>query len=256
MDSNLRDMVRGSRKHVLDWAGTPRFLPDLLELAQPVECHVTATSKWRPLGYGDDSEARLETFGPAVMPGLSVWATLRSWWLKHEKGANTPNWDIALHCQVEGAPGLILVEAKANEPELSDAGKSRSKKPSEKSDENREQIGTAIGEARAALASQFPGICIDRDKSYQLSNRIAFAWKLASLGVHTVVIYLGFTGDSGISDVGRPFRDEQDWRDVFTKHLDVVCPSPIAERRIQVGPASFWILSRARPVIEISQPVI
>lgn len=248
-------MYRGSRKHMLDWVSTPLFLPEILGIAQPVECRVTASSRWRPIGYADSSEARLETFGPDVMPSGEVWPALRSWWLKHEKGANTPNWDIALHCLVEGTPGLVLVEAKANEPELGATGKSRVKNPSEKSDQNRDHIGAAIAEARTALAPQYPGICIDRDKSYQLSNRIAFAWKLASLGVPTVIIYLGFTGDSGIADVGRPFRDEQDWRDVFARHLNELCPSPFAEQRIQVGPASFWILPRARPVLAISPQV-
>jgi hypothetical protein len=32
--------------------------------------------------------------------------------------ANTPNWDLAFGCEIAGKTGLILVEAKANEPEL------------------------------------------------------------------------------------------------------------------------------------------
>ncbi len=43
---------------------------------------------------------------------------LRKWWLVHERGANTPNWDIAAGCEIEGKTGVILVEAKANVPEL------------------------------------------------------------------------------------------------------------------------------------------
>ena len=38
---------------------------------------------------------------------------LRDWWLAVERGANTPNWDLASTCRVEGKRGLLLVEAKA-----------------------------------------------------------------------------------------------------------------------------------------------
>src|SRR4051812_34045043 len=116
-------MPRGSRKHVLDWTSQPRFIPELLQLVQPAECRITASSIWQPLGHSASQEARLEVFGPAAMPGHPAWPVLSSWWQRHPAGANTPNWDIAVSCEVEDQPGLILVEAKANVPELSASGK-------------------------------------------------------------------------------------------------------------------------------------
>jgi hypothetical protein len=61
-------MSRGSRKHVLDWTERPEFCAELLQLVAPVECRLTAQSKWMPRGYRSPDEARLETFGPEVLP--------------------------------------------------------------------------------------------------------------------------------------------------------------------------------------------
>jgi hypothetical protein len=248
-------MPRGSRKHVLDWTDQPRFLPELLQLVRPVSCKITAESIWQPLGTKAPSEARLEQFGPRAYPEHPAWPVLTAWWLRNARGANTPNWDIALSCDVEGQPGLILVEAKANVPELSEAGKWEDEKASPNSEENRKHIGKAIDEARVALNPVLPGISIGRDRHYQLSNRIAFAWRLASLGIPTVLVYLGFTGDTGISDVGTPFTDDVHWQTTVRQHVSGVCPSTVFDNPVDVGPASFWLLSRSRPVISISAPV-
>jgi hypothetical protein len=240
-------MPRGSRKHVLDWTSQPRFLPELLQLVQPVECRITASSIWQPLGHNAPQEARLDVFGPAAMPGHPAWPALCSWWLRHPVGANTPNWDIALSCEVEGRPGLILVEAKANVPELSASGKPLTRSASSNSAANHEHISMAISDAKAGLTPLLPFVEIHRDRHYQLSNRLAFAWKLASLGIPTVLVYLGFTGDEGIRDVGAPLASDQHWQSLFREHLGAVCAPEILERPMNVGSAHFWVLARSRP---------
>lgn len=248
---DLGGTIRGSRKHVLDWAEHPRFLPDLLQLLDPVDVKVTARSAWAPMGYADPVEARLETWGPRHLPSHAAWAELRRWWLAHEKGANTPNWDLALLAEIEGKPGLVLVEAKANVPELSTAGKAPPR-DSDRSRQNHERIKRAIAEAREALEPLSPGIRIDRDSHYQLSNRIAFTWKLATLGIPTVLVYLGFAGDQGIADAGLPFRDDQHWKGTFKNHLRDLSAEPLCETRNTAGDVPFWLLARLRPVIEPS----
>ena len=85
-------------------------------LVKPVDVRISAHSRWMPRGYDAPQEARLETFGPEFLPDNSAWNTLRDWWLCHKEGANTPNWDIAVGCEIDGHPGIILVEAKANVP--------------------------------------------------------------------------------------------------------------------------------------------
>jgi hypothetical protein len=188
------------------------------------------------------------------MPDHAAWPRLHSWWLKHKRGANTPNWDIAVSCHIEGQPGLILVEAKAHERELEESGKRAERGASAASQANHDRIGGAISEACTQLSPKYPGISLDRDTHYQTSNRIAFAWKLASLGIPTVMIYLGFIGDEGIRNVGTPFRDQSHWLDIFEKHLASVCPTSICNAATQCGEANFWLLPRARHVLQVSPP--
>jgi hypothetical protein len=207
-----------------------------------------------PRGYRSPDEARLETFGPEALPGAQAWESLRTWWLAHERGANTPNWDIAVGCEIEETPGLILVEAKANLPELSIAGKSSDTGASAPSLANHERIGLAIDEACAALRHMAAAITISRDSHYQLSNRVAFAWKLASLGVPTVLVYLGFVGDTGIADAGAPFESAAHWQESFGDYTSSVVPKELFERRLECGRAPAWLLVRSRRVIELSGP--
>jgi len=202
---------------------------------------------------GDEApvEARLETFGPSVMPSHDAWPKLMGWWLTHARGANTPNWDIALACEIEGKAGLVLVEAKANVPELSEAGKRLDTDASPNSNENHMRIGGAIAEAQTALHEHLPGISISRDRHYQLSNRLAFGWKLANLGIPTVILYLGFIGDRGLA---KPFLNEAHWNEVFAIHMAGVCPPSAIGTQLPVGPAGLWIMSRTRVVLEPSNP--
>ena len=205
-----------------------------------------------PHGYHAPDEARLETFGPEFLADSPVWATLRKWWLAHERGANTPNWDIAMGCEVEGLPGLIVVEAKANVPELSVAGKPVDSTASAASAENHQRIGLAINEACVELQRLSVATAISRDSHYQLANRVAFTWKLASLGVPTVLVYLGFLGDDGIEDAGAPFADSAHWEATFAEYAHAMVPKDLFERRIDCGAAAAWFQVRSRRVIEAS----
>jgi hypothetical protein len=182
-----------------------------------------------------------------------TWSSLRKWWLVHERGANTPNWDIAAACEIEGRPGLILVEAKANVPELTVAGKPVDAGASAASGANHERIGLAINEACASLRRISASTAISRDSHYQLSNRVAFAWKLASLGVPTVLAYLGFWGDGGIGDAG-PFENAEHWEAAFAQYAHTMVPIELFERRIECEGAPMWLLVRSRQVIEVSAP--
>ena len=223
------------------------------EIAQVcLQCARTAEALWLPAGSNNGAEARLERFGPQAYPGHQAWPLLTSWWLKHTNGATTPNWDIALSCEIQGRPGLILVEAKANVSELRKGGKRLDREASPNTLENHSHIGDAIDDARVALDKQLHGIQISRDSSYQLSNRIAFAWKLASLGIPTVLVYLGFIGDQGIWQAGAQFDSDAHWQRIFREHLSRVCPLQILDGPIRAGEADFWLQERSRPVINHS----
>jgi len=100
------------------------------------------------------------------------------------------------------------------------------------------------------------GIAISRNTHYQLANRIAFAWKLATLGVPTVLVYLGFTGDDGIADAGEPFRDHAHWVVEFDRYAHGGVPSSLREVKVPCGASYFWLLVRDRPVVSISAPPV
>ena len=243
---------RGSRKHVLDWVSRPTFVTELLALCRGFEVRVNRDSRWMPLSYKEPEEARLEQFGPAWNPLSPTWEALQDWWLLHRKGANTPNWDIALGCEILGKPGLVLVEAKAHETELDPRGKTPPDPRSEKSKANHEQIARAIDEARSGYSATGHEIQISRDTHYQLSNRLAFMWRLARADIPTVLVYLGFTGDQPIGAGVVPFRDHEHWAQAFETYSKPVMPRTMIENCLQLGPAPAWLLVRSRPVFEES----
>ncbi len=161
-------------------------------------------------------EARLDKPNELVPP--EVRQQLREWWLAVPQGANTPNWDIASTCTIRGKRGLVLVEAKAHSNELDEKGKRLDGKSNK---ENHEQIGRAIHEANEALRS-VTGRCwnLSRDSHYQLSNRFAWSWKLASLGVPIVLLYLGFLN----ANDGPLFRSEAEWECTLKNHCKGIVP--------------------------------
>jgi hypothetical protein len=205
-----------------------------------------------PGGYDKPAEARLETFGPRWTRASEPWPALRSWWLKHSAGANTPNWDIAIGCKIEDHPGLVLVEAKANWPELGIAGKTLMQQASLNSKANHERIGEAIVEAREGLQRLDARVAITHGSHYQLANRLAFTWKLGMLGLPVVLLYLGFTGDEGIRDAGAPFADDKDWQRAFRQYAEGTVPSDLFDRRLDLGSSPIWLVSRSRSILEVS----
>jgi hypothetical protein len=243
---------RGSRKHVLDWVENPKFPKQITKMLIPTGAVVTTDDIWMPLNHEKPKEARLESFGPKALPDLIRWDILSDWWLVHKRGANTPNWDFASTCRIYGQKGLVLVEAKANASELKVAGKVLDPSASRKSRENHKKISYAINEANEALRKIIPGVSISRNSHYQLANRIAFSWKLSSLGVPVVLVYLGFCGDSGIIDVGEPIVSPNHWEQLMHQHTVGVLPKGFFDRTLKCGPATFQLIIRSRYIKEDS----
>jgi hypothetical protein len=145
-----------------------------------------------------------------------------------------------------------LVEAKANVSELKADGKVLDPSASENSKKNHKKISHAIREANEALNKLIPGVSISRDSHYQLSNRIAFSWKLASLGIPIVLVYLGFCGDRGIIDVGEPIKNQSHLKRLMQQYSEKVLPNDFFDREINCGSATFQLIIRSRDVKEIS----
>ena len=239
-------LERGSRRHVLDWTESPQFSTELEQLTAPLSVRVAGPDCWMPRGRSAPCEARLGTFRPYPFRESCPWSELRGWWLAHPRGANTPNWDLACAAYINDEPGLILVEAKAHTSELSSAGKPPCRAHIGATAENHGRIGAAIGEASDALRSVDARVNLQRDAYYQLSNRIAFAWKLASLGVPTVLVYLGFLGDGNVRGPEHALKGDGHWQRVFREHAESVWPDSLLEDAVPAGTSSFWVLVRSR----------
>ena len=246
---------RRSRKHVLDWLQEDKdeFLASLNGSIELTGARVTADDLWMPGGYSQPREARLDDLDDRWLPP-DVRDAIAEWWLVHQERANTPNWDLLATCSFSDRRGLVLVEAKAHRNELKTAGKALKSKPSDKSKENNTQIGAAIREACDGVNVQWPGFSISRDSHYQLSNRMAFGWKLASLGVPTVLLYLGFIGDTGIPEAEGPFMSTNDWDNAMCEYAKGILPEDFVtlgirdQGNVEVNGTPFAFLIRSRPI--------
>src|SRR5450830_1790281 len=201
-----RDRAAGSRMHILDWLDGGTFTPRINEMLRPTELFVPQSGKRMPSGWDNTDEARLgKECGALIDDSLNM--TLANWWLINVAGANVPNWDLACEALYHGnRPALVLAEAKAYVREFTDGAGGHGSNNAD----NQKQIAKAIQEASDALSRHAPGVKISSNSWYQFSNRVAFAWKLASHGIPTALIYLGFLGDVGIST--DPLRDDNYWR--------------------------------------------
>lgn len=244
-------MYSGSRKHVLDWTGRETFLAELGELVAPAPVRIASESVFMPRGHDHPDEARLATFGREWLSSHEAWCRIDDWWLVNKAGANTPSWDIAVGCMIEDRPGLVLVEAMASHPELGAGGKLLRLDSSKASRENHNRIGAAIDEACDGWNRLGSGTAITRDSHYQLANRLALTWKLAKHGIPVVLLYLGFTGDTGI-DAGKPFLDDEDWQRSFAAHASATIPMGLFGKRLEIDATPVWLMLRSRPVNVVS----
>ena len=223
---------RGSRPRcVLLVDGDGKEVADRLTqlVGRQEEVIIDHSDRWMPYGKPvrkDDSwdnapakEAQLDELANLLPRNIKrqqeIKEQLRCWWLAANGRANTPNWDIVSTCRIKGKPGLLLVEAKAHVNELSCSGKPLRKAASKNSRKNHERICRAIAQANEAFQSATGGKWgLSRDHHYQLSNRFAWSWKLASLGIPVVLLYLGFLNAQDMC--GKElFRTCTDWKNAL-----------------------------------------
>ena len=129
-----------------------------------------------PKGLANPREIELDKEKIPINGSIDYCTKLNKWWL--EKSARTPVWDLVCKAEIDGLPGVILVEAKAHNNELY---KEKDKTGSEKRSANYESIKEALD-----LVNTKYNYNLSPDTHYQLSNRIAWSIKLASLGIPVV----------------------------------------------------------------------
>ena len=190
-----------------------------------------------PKGFTAPEEARLGDTEGLLSPEHRDIVT--SWWLAVRARANTPNWDIASTASIDGTQGLVLIEAKAHAAELKRAGHGI------RNQQNLDQIRGAVEEANAALEEITPGWCLSCDSHYQLANRFAWSWKVASLGIPVLLVYLGFLNAVEMVDQGEPFADAGAWEGTMRSHAAGVAPENFWEEEMGVYGTSLRAITRS-----------
>lgn len=217
---------KGSRKHVLDLIDGDDFIQTLNDILQPYGASIADSKTVQPKGSKDDFEYELQYFInkhklAERFPLLeAIDSNFNKWW--NPRGGKSPTWDMISLCQLNGKEAILLVEAKAHIKEFDIKGKRLKDNPSDGSITNHSNIEARIKEACGDLNCTHTGFDISRDKHYQLSNRVAFAWQLKQLNVPVVLLYLGFTGDDYFKKDF--FKDDSHWEEEFTKYIDGVVP--------------------------------
>ncbi len=232
-------MARGSQLGcLLLTEGAPGLVAERLNrLIAPHAIVDPARHTWMPIGRNSPEEAKLGECPRFLC--ASHRELITTWWLAIRKRANTPNWDIASTATIDGQDGLVLIEAKAHSNELKTDGKPLGNRW------NHERIAVAINEANVGFTAALPGWYLSRDTHYQLANRFAWAWKIATLGVPVVLIYLGFLQMDDMRDQGAPLVSGADWDRLVRDHAAGVVPDSAWERRFAIGSATMRPLIRS-----------
>lgn len=243
---------RGSkpRCHLLTHGATEAVARRLTALVSAFAV-VSPNDRWMPRGFVDLEEAQLHKAPRLLPPALS--ARLGEWWLPADRqDARTPNFDLASTCKIDGTPGLLLIEAKAHAAELQKEAIGRrleatDPKEAAKRTASHKTIGAAIESARIGLSSatNFEWR-IDRDSHYQMSNRFAWSWKLAELGIPVVLVYLGFVRAGDMSKPGEvPFANAAAWDALVRAHSAPLFPGDVWDRRWDINGVPFIPLIRS-----------
>ena len=242
---------RGSkpRCHLLTHGSPDVVAARLTALVAPF-ASVAPSDRWMPEGFEDTAEATLPEAERLLSADVRL--ELRRWWLVvASNNTRTPNWDVACTCTIEGKTGIVLIEAKAHDEELikEKTGKRLGASASANSRRNHLRIGQAIRDASAALAGDTGQTwALLRDRNYQMSNRFAWAWKLADLGIPVVLVYLGFLRANEMNDRGKPLADAADWRNVVKRHSQALFPAAVWDQRWTCSGQPFIPLIRSLEV--------
>jgi hypothetical protein len=208
---------------------------------------------WLPKGFENMAEARIGQT-PGFIPDHRK--ALIRWWLDvsarphNVHRGNIPNWDIASTADIGGERGLILVEAKAHVAELGNAsGKKLKADAVQDSRANHEGIKIAIQAANDGLETATSVKWqLSRDSHYQLANRFAWVWKIASLGVPVALVYLGFIAADEMSGGRKLIANGEEWERIVKDHARGIVPDSAWNETIDVAGTPMRALIQSKHI--------
>jgi len=240
----MSKQYRGSRKHILELVRRSDFIEVINNLLGDKEISLTDQDKQQP-NAASEEEWTLRQFCAQYCRDLFEFDRFDSWWVPDQY--KNPTWDLLSTCTIKGYSGLLLVEAKAHEGELHYGGKKLRRSASEQSRKNHETIRRCIKQANKAMNEKYSGFNISIDHCYQLSNRVASAWKLTESGLPTVLLYLGFIGDEYFED---HFVDAEHWQRMMGAYLINVVPLSFPGKTVKFEKeVTLTILIKSLPIL-------
>jgi hypothetical protein len=213
--------MRGSKKHLLDLLDRGDYVQVMNELLADRGVSVTGEDARHPSGHHDPTEWGLSHFCRQYCHDWFDQGLLSGWWPGGQ--ARPPMWDLISTCSVDGRQGILLVEAKAHEKECKIDDKKSAPSGSAQSRANHQKIIDCLSQAEAGLNQVYGGgFSFSIENHYQLANRVAHLWKLATCGIPVVLLYLGFTGDTYFK---RDYLIDADhWQRVMGAYMQGVVP--------------------------------
>jgi len=234
---------KGSQRAMLKLIESDHFLGSINKLIKPY-AEITVYDNWMPKSLYNDKEAELKNFLKYNFD-LQMYNKIVNWWLHVD--STTPNWDLVSTCTIDGKRGILLVEAKAHEKELTEEshGKKLKVDATYDSEKNHASIGVAIHEANNGIKDMGFEVSISRDNCYQLSNRVGHAWWLANQGIPVVLLYLGFLDCQDMNDgKNKLFHSPKDWEDCFLNHAKQVGVDSIVDEWVDCRESKFITICR------------
>lgn len=210
--------MKGSKKHIFDFVNEFNFIDIFNDKFKDRNLKLDKNDVFNPNKF-DEKEYSIISFCKEYKNTHhfleKIEKALTGWWVKKGK---QPTWDLISTCTIKNKKGLLLVEAKAHKNEF-DKGFKKLISTEDKKVENHEQIKKCIEEANDNL----PSFSLTTNSHYQLMNRIAFSWKISSLDIPVVLLYLGFIGDCYFEK--DYFEDEISWKKTFNQYIDKIVPN-------------------------------
>jgi hypothetical protein len=237
---------RGSYRHMLDFVSAANFRELMDGLLEGTGAVLAPVDNRHPSGRAKKKcwiESELEDY--LKRHPLPRYAGLdRRWWIAFR--GSRPTWDLICHLDCEDKPGLLLIEAKAH---VSEMGEKNSKgavdQANDRSIANDLSIRLRLAESNLKLNSLGLGdFDLSADHDYQLSNRVAYLHRLASDGVPTILMYLGWVGSTDWKN--DPFDTSAAWEQAVNSHFKRVGPlSFIGQKRQLFNGTPFQMIVRS-----------
>ena len=263
----------GSRRRILELTSAPgAVVAETLSTLIDGFGSIAPSAAWTPRGATAPITVRIDE-ASGIIKNPSHKTALHEWWTGPDvsSAAAVPPIDDGMRRRLYGASrlparlplfdfagalegdGLLIVSAAAHIGELN-------------SDHSHQREKAALPQIKRALAEASDGwnailtahadnygfklshrVKLSTDSHCRLSYNFALAWKLAQLGIPTVLLYLGFLDALELEPDGRlTFRDHEMWIKCVSEKTSKPLPEEIWDMEFQVpGGAKIAVLRRS-----------